>query len=332
MNIEKIGEFENKQNKKENIFNSKIKIYKNIFDIPNYNRLCNKISKLNSKKINIGRRKLYVESKGSGPALVLINGGPGGTHHIFHPHFELASKFSKVIYYDQRGCGLSNKNNRNYTIMQAVDDLDKLRISLKIDKWFVLGHSYGGLLAQYYALKYRKNLLGIILVCSSYGFLKKDKKSKRELKYLTPKEIDRIGEIFKQISEFKISLKQGIYNMMLNGDWKRQNFYKPSKKQMALSSLYEWDHDRDFNKKICKSFYKKSLLGKFNNFKVPTLIIESKWDLTWNSSVKVKIMKSIHPNSRIIIFKHSGHSPFMDEPVLFFNTLKEFILQQNLKK
>ena len=41
------------------------------------------------------------------PALVLIHGGPGGTHHYFHPWFSRAAGFARIIYYDQRGCGLS---------------------------------------------------------------------------------------------------------------------------------------------------------------------------------------------------------------------------------
>ncbi len=87
--------------------------------------------------IDIGDCSLYCETEGEGVPLVLIHGGPGGTHHCFHPWFSRAKDFCKVIYYDQRGCGLSDyiEGEEGYTFRQAVDDLDKLRRQLKIDKW-----------------------------------------------------------------------------------------------------------------------------------------------------------------------------------------------------
>ena len=61
--------------------------------------------------------------------MVLLHGGPGGTHHYFHPTFSRAAEFSRVIYYDQRGCGLSDyAPGEGYTIQQAADDIEALRL------------------------------------------------------------------------------------------------------------------------------------------------------------------------------------------------------------
>jgi len=122
------------------------------------------------QKIDIGDCKIYCEIEGNGVPVVLLHGGPGATHHYFHRSFSKASKFAKVIYFDQRGCGSSEYNpGDGYSISQAVDDLKKLKNSLGIKQWFVLGHSYGGLLAQRYALKYPEGVLGLILVCAEPG-------------------------------------------------------------------------------------------------------------------------------------------------------------------
>ena len=86
--------------------------------------------------------------------VVLLNGGPGATHHYFHPWFSRAKDFARVIYYDQRGCGLSDYNpGAGYSVFQAVEDLEQLRRALEIDQWVVAGHSYGGYLAQQYAVQ-----------------------------------------------------------------------------------------------------------------------------------------------------------------------------------
>lgn len=75
---------------------------------------------------------------------------------------------------------------------------------------------------------------------------------------------------------------------------------------------------------MSQSVKKVNLKDLFDKSSIPTLIVEGKWDLTWNID-KPKKLRSNHPNSRLIIFENSGHSPFEDEPKNFFNTLKEFI-------
>ncbi|MDB5230877.1 MAG: hypothetical protein JWN76_1682, partial [Chitinophagaceae bacterium] len=105
--------------------------------------------------LSVGDVNLYVQTEGKGIPLVLLHGGPGATCHYFHPWFENAAKFCKIIYYEQRGCGLSEyKRDTGYTIQQSIEDLENLRKKLGIKKWIVLGHSYGGYLAQCYAVEH----------------------------------------------------------------------------------------------------------------------------------------------------------------------------------
>ena len=106
-----------------------------IMDIPFIERWCDRLE-LKKQRIDVGDAKLYVEEEGKGMPLVLINGGPGGTHHYFHPWFSKAKKYARVIYYDQRGCGLSDfePGEEGYSVHQAVEDLDAIRKALVIDK------------------------------------------------------------------------------------------------------------------------------------------------------------------------------------------------------
>jgi hypothetical protein len=73
-----------------------------ITEIPDVFRWCDRL-KLKKYHINVGDAELYVEEEGKGTPLVLINGGPGGTHHYFHPWFSRAKDYTRIIYYDQRG-------------------------------------------------------------------------------------------------------------------------------------------------------------------------------------------------------------------------------------
>jgi hypothetical protein len=115
-----------------------------------------------------------------------------------------------------------------------------------------------------------------------------------------------------------------VYNNFLNGDWKRQNFFKPTPERFAQIALYEWKQDTDFNSVMSQDADRFDLQGAFEGFPVPTLIMEGEWDLTWNTD-KREILHRNRPGSRLMLFSHSSHSPFEDEPEQFFPALRDFL-------
>ncbi len=294
------------------------------YNIPIIPRYCDEM-KIHKKHISIGDCKLYCEVEGKGIPLVLINGGPGGTHHYFHPWFSKAKNYCKVIYYDQRGCGLSDFNSGvGYSFQQAVDDLEKLRIKLNIDKWIVCGYSYGGALAQYYTVYYPESVLGMVLI-GSKPLLHDEKINKsRQLYYITKQESKKIEEIYDLYESKKLTDLQFLYNKDLNGDWKRQDYYKPTKDEMIRSALYEWVNDESFNSSMSIDCNKYDLKNVFDACPIPTLIFEGKHDFTW-SSEKANIFKKNHPNAKFIFCEKSGHSVYKDEHEIFFKELEIFV-------
>ena len=109
---------------------------------------------------------LYVEESGSkdGIPVLFIHGGPGrGTipcdRRFFHP------KAYRIILFDQRGCGLSTPSSsiENNTTADTIEDIEKIRQHLDIDKFLLFGGSFGSTLALLYALKYPKNVYSLIL-------------------------------------------------------------------------------------------------------------------------------------------------------------------------
>lgn len=309
---------------KESIFSHRAHVeIKLTNDLPSFPKYCQVIPALNAQKFELAESRIYCEVEGNGDAaIVLINGGPGATHHYFHPHFSRAKSFAKIIYYDQRGCGNSeNYLKKDYSIYQAVDDLDQLRARLGIDRWVVLGHSFGGLIAQLYSLYYLKNTMGLVLVASSPGF---DTGPSRWDMFLTPEEVNRVKEIRlnKSIPEY-----QKDYNKNINGNWKNHFFYLPSQKRLCLRE-YEWINDSECHVLVDESAKDINLLGLFDDFKIPTLIIEGKWDAVWSDN-KADEIKENHPNAKAYKFRFSGHYPFEDESDRFFSVLKKFVTDLN---
>jgi proline iminopeptidase len=286
--------------------------------------LCDELD-MKGQLVDIGDCQLYCEVKGDGIPLVLLNGGPGTTHHMHHPWFQHAEQFCKVVYYDQRGCGQSDFiAGDGYSFRQAVDDLEKLRKKLGFEKWVVCGFSYGGGLAQYYMTMYPESVMGTILVGAA-PMLQEDKLNQtQQFDFISQEEKIRMGEIGKLYIDNKIDLNTLIYNRFLNGDWKRQFYYKPNKDEIARIALYEWINDKNFNALVGSDYNRRDFKGVFNNNPIPTLICEGRWDLTW-SVEKIDIFKSNHPNAKLVIFENSAHTIYNEETELFFVTIKEFI-------
>ena len=314
-----------KEIKKESVLDNVSSLQDSIYyQIDSLPMLCEELN-MNGNLVNIGDCNLYCEVKGNGTPMVVINGGPGGTHHYFHPWFGTAEKFAKVIYYDQRGCGQSDfAKGEGYTFKQAVDDLDKLRDKLGIEQWVICGYSYGGALAQYYSTVYPERVKGIVLISASPVLQDEELDKTRQYDYISVEEEKRIDELYDLYSKRKLSFFQLLYNKDINGDWKRQNFYKPTKEETIRAALYEWVNDKGFNSAVGGDYHGYDFKGVFENNPIPTLICEGKWDLTW-SEKKAGIISKNHPNAKLVMFENSGHNIYNEEPELFFSTLKSFI-------
>jgi proline iminopeptidase len=316
-----------KEPARESIFDKVVSIPKKlILDIPHLPPFCDEITDLKKGFIEVENGKLYYEEEGQGIPIVLINGGPGGTHHGFHPHFSRIKDSARIIYYDQRGTGKSSKDDtgKTYTIKQAVEDLESLRKALKIERWAVLGWSYGGLLGQCYALTYPEHCMGLVLVAAQHGLSDTTPKSDREQMFLSQAELDAIMNIQKKAGEGQMTSAQCIYNKFLAGDWKRQSFYKPTTEELIRKAFYECNPAPGFEELIRPEANKINLVGKFDNFEIPTLIIEAKWDLLWWDPDRAELISRNHPNAHVEIFEKSGHKIFADEPTKFFTLLKGF--------
>ena len=106
---------------------------------------------------------LYYETRGNPDAIpvVFLHGGPGGgLNTLAYDFFDLSQYF--VILFDQRGCGQSTPAQEltHNNIDALVEDVEKLRLHLKIDKWVVAGASWGSALAMFYAEKYNSSIFG----------------------------------------------------------------------------------------------------------------------------------------------------------------------------
>ena len=117
-----------------------------------------------------GTFNVYTKRMGNNPTMrvLLLHGGPGGTHEEFG-NFDgyLPNEHIEYIYYDQLDSYYSDKPNDStlWTTAHYVEEVEQVRKALNLDKdnFYLLGQSWGGILAMEYALKYQDNLKGLII-------------------------------------------------------------------------------------------------------------------------------------------------------------------------
>lgn len=109
---------------------------------------------------------LYLEQSGNpnGKPVIVLHGGPGSRSKPYHRQYFDPEKY-RVIMFDQRGCGKSNPQGevKENTIQDLVDDIEKIRKNLSIDKWVVSGGSWGSTLALAYTQAHTEFIKAIIL-------------------------------------------------------------------------------------------------------------------------------------------------------------------------
>ena len=128
-----------------------------------------------------GKFNIWTKRMGNNPKIkvLLLNGGPGATHEYFECFESFFPQHNiEFIYYDQLGCGLSDnpKDTSMWDLARFVEEVEQVRKALNLskDNFYLLGHSWGGILAMQYALKYQNNLKGLIISnmmssCPAYG-------------------------------------------------------------------------------------------------------------------------------------------------------------------
>jgi proline iminopeptidase len=121
-------------------------------------------------KTTKGSFRVWTKRIGNNPKIkvLLLTGGPGASHEYMECFESFFPKEGiEFIYYDQLGTGNSEvpKDTSVYYLNRSVDEVEQVRKALHLnqDNFFLYGHSWGGIVAIEYALKYQQNLKALII-------------------------------------------------------------------------------------------------------------------------------------------------------------------------
>jgi proline iminopeptidase len=281
---------------------------------------------------------IYYKTLGKGDPLLILHGGPGASHDYFLPYLLPLARHNRLVFIDERGSGRSQKleDAATYTIENMVEDVEAVRQALGLGKISLLGHSYGGALAQAYALKYQQNLSHLILGStwsSTEAMNKVFLKMKANMSPELRDRIDRLeaaglfghGKAYEQnryTAEYMIAAwGEGYFPYVYHN--RPDPNYDPIANGNMSWQLYRqmWGEHGEFvidgNLKLVE------YTNRLATIKVPTLIVVGEHDECDPSLSQV--MHEKIAGSRLAILPRAGHMTFVDQQDLFLKTLEDFL-------
>lgn len=291
--------------------------------------------KLISVETPSGTFKVWTKRIGNNPRikLLLLHGGPGATHEYWEcMESFLPQEGVEFIYYDQLGSAYSEQpqDTSLWSTPRFVEEVEQVRTALGLDQnnFYLLGHSWGGILAMEYALKYQQNLKGLIISNMMASAPKYDAYAEEVLaKQMDPAVVEEVKAI-----EAKGDFENPRYMELL-----LPNFYNQFVCRLPLE---EWPDpmSRAFNKLnqtvyvimqgpsefgIAGTLEKWDVSSELNKISVPTLVIGAQHDTM--DPAHMQWMSEQVQNGSFLLCENGGHMCMWDDQQTYMSGLIKFL-------
>ena len=263
---------------------------------------------------------LHYEVLGDGPPLMLMHGGLGFDHTYFRPWVDPLAEDFTVVLYDHRGNGRSERPATLAGVDHSTwaDDADALRAHLGIDRMVLLGHSYGGVIAQHYALRHQSHLRGLILATTYPAWDYPDVVLEGARRKGTPTEVEAMNTRF--------------FSHLANDE-------EMESLVAAIGGLYFFDRDSEaarhvntearysaaaYNHAVLDIHADHDVVDRLGEIEVPTLVLCGTNDfVTPYEQGSARIHWGVR-GSKLVIFERSAHMIFAEEQEKFLALVREF--------
>lgn len=282
---------------------------------------------------------IYYKALGKGEPVVIVHGGPGASHDYFLPYALPLARTNRLIFIDERGSGHSQRleDTNKYTVEAMVEDVEDVRVALGLGKISLLGHSYGGVLAQAYALKYQQHLSHLILNSTFPSTKEMNAVLAREKAQLPADKLARLnaleqaglfgkGEPWERgrypLEYSNIAWGPGYFPFLYGA--RPDSNYDPATGQAPSNwELYRamWGEHGEFV--IDGNLKSAEYVDRLSTIHVPTLVLVGDHD-----ECDPSLSKEMHEKiagSKLVILPNSGHMNFVDQPDLWEKSVTSFL-------
>ena len=253
------------------------------------------------------------------PVLFLLHGGPGGDHSSFKPHVGKLTDVAQLVYIDHRGSGRSRDSDpESWTLDNNIDDLDALRQYFGLERISLLGSSYGGVVAQGYAIRYPERIANLILVATapSNRFLHDARRIVQERG--TPEQVEVCQRLwegnFESIDQLKeyYRLMSPLYSLSSDPGTFEENW------DIGIRNFEQLN--RGFGGFLRTFDYTDQL----SRITCPSLVMAGQHDWICPPNHSRLIAEKI-PGAQLKVFARSSHSIAADEPEAFLAAVRGFL-------
>ncbi|TCJ06283.1 alpha/beta fold hydrolase [Cytobacillus praedii] len=276
--------------------------------------------------ITINDNELYYEIHGNpdGETIFFIHGAPGlsDCRGDIKAFFTLGDTY-RLVFMDMRGSGRSG-GNPPFTHEQWTADIEEMRKTLVGGPIKILGGSYGGFLTLEYVLRYPENVTHVLLrdtsANSEFDHLSVDRALESNLPGITEEGIRRLfdGKVAsnEELREMFTAI-QPLYTVEFDAE----------AVQARLDSIYYRYETHNFAFRYNKPAF--NLVPDLHKISVPTLVTVGRHD--WITPVVCsELIAEKVPNSKLVIFENSGHSPQQEENEAYIKLVQGFLHTDSL--
>jgi proline iminopeptidase len=276
-----------------------------------------------------GKYKVWTKKLGSGPLRVLLlHGGPGFSHEYLEAFEDfLPASGIEMYYYDQLGVNNSDQPDDTalWTLPRYVEEVEEVRRGLGLDRFVLLGHSWGGMLALEYALKYQQHLRGLVISNMTAGIASYLKRTASLKGLLNPDSRARLDAL-----EAKEDYDSPEYEKIMMEELYPQMFCRLRPWPEPVTRAF-----RHANRSIYNFMQGKSeflVTGNLRDWE--------RWDRLKDISVKaltigaahdemdpadMRRMATLMPNAQSLICPSGAHMAMWDDQAVYFDGLLKFL-------
>lgn len=262
---------------------------------------------------------LFVVRHGRGVPILTLH-GPGVDHNMLRPWLDPLGAVNELIYYDQRGCGRSRREDLSgMTDRTWVEDADAVRDALGLDRVFVFGHSYGGCLALEYALMYPQRVRGLMVCGAAPAFDYPDAIIANAKARATPEQLNAIMNGFAAPAEDDAVLREWWMRVL------PVYFHRYDPEIAATLASRIGYSAAAFNQVVFHCLPAFNTLDRLHAIQTPALILTGASDWITPPDYGASRLAAGITGASLSIFPESGHFPFIEEPDRFLSVVADWL-------
>ena len=276
----------------------------------------------------INGNQIYYEVLGEGnkQTILCFHGAPGmSSHREPKASWGRLADTYKVVVQDQRGSGQSGLNPP-FTHKQWVDDAEALRRKLGLGKVVIAGGSYGGYLAQEYALAYPQNTMAVML--RDTGPDHSHAKEAEANALASPRVKGKFDLAkFRRSFDGKTLSDEDMRDCYLEIQPLYNVNWDPVQDAERIKTI-QWHH-ATHNYAFAHNLPNFDIKPRLHEVKVPVLITHGRHDWIIPLSA-AEDMQRLYPHARLVVFEKSGHSPQVEEVEAWEAAVRRFLTDNGI--